>query len=202
MITIVDYGMGNLRSVQKACEKVGAAARIVTDPAAIESADKLILPGVGAFRDAIAELRRLELVAPLLSYIQADRPFLGICLGLQLLFDVSYEDGEWTGLGAFPGDVVRFPADPELKVPHMGWNTLEPAQPDNPLLRHLPADASVYFVHSYYVRPQDDSLIAARTEYGLPFVSMIGRGNVFATQFHPEKSQKAGLQLLKNFADL
>lgn len=202
MITIVDYGMGNLRSVQKACEKVGAEARIVTDPSAIQSADKLILPGVGAFRDAIAELRRLELMEPLLEYIRADRPFLGICLGLQLLFDVSYEDGEWTGLAAFPGDVVRFPADPELKVPHMGWNTLQPTQPENPLLAQLPADASVYFVHSYYVRPRDESLIAARTEYGLPFVSMIGHGRVFATQFHPEKSQKAGLQILKNFASV
>lgn len=202
MITIVDYGMGNLRSVQKACEKVGAAAQIVRDPQAIADADRLILPGVGAFRDAIAELRKLQLVEPILDYIRADRPFLGICLGLQLLFDVSYEDGEWTGLGAFSGDVVRFPESPELKVPHMGWNSLQPSRPDVPLFQHLPPDPSVYFVHSYYVRPRDESIVAARTQYGFPFVSVIGQGRVFATQFHPEKSQKIGLQLLKNFAEL
>ncbi|MDZ4683642.1 MAG: imidazole glycerol phosphate synthase subunit HisH [Planctomycetaceae bacterium] len=202
MITIVDYGMGNLRSVQKACEKVGAEARIVADPDAIAVADKLILPGVGAFRDAIHELRRLNLVEPIVEHIRRDRPFLGICLGLQLLFDVSYEDGEWPGLGVFRGDVVRFPADAVLKVPHMGWNTLRREQTDVPLLRHLPEDASVYFVHSYFVRPQDESLIAARTDYGTLFVSMIARGRVFATQFHPEKSQKTGVQLLRNFAEL
>jgi glutamine amidotransferase len=202
MITIVDYGMGNLRSVQKACEKLGTPAQIVTTPEAIRAADRLILPGVGAFRDAIAELRRLHLVDPLLEYIRADRPFLGICLGLQLLFDVSYEDGEWPGLGAFAGDVVRFPTSPELKVPHMGWNTLLPCQPAVPLLANLPSDASVYFVHSYYVRPKDRALIAAETEYGERFTSMIARGRIFATQFHPEKSQKVGLQLLRNFAEL
>jgi len=202
MITIVDYGMGNLRSVQKACEQVGAPAQIVRDPQAIAEAERLILPGVGAFRDAIAELRRLELVEPLLDYIRADRPFLGICLGLQLLFDVGYEDGEWAGLGAFPGDVVRFPQSLTLKVPHMGWNSLQPTQPDSPLFRQLPPDPSVYFVHSYYVRPRDPALVAATTDYGLPFVSAIGQGRVFATQFHPEKSQKVGLQLLRNFAEL
>ena len=202
MIAIVDYGMGNLRSVQKACERIGSPAHVVRDAESILSAEKLILPGVGAFRDAIAELQRLELVEPLRQYIQADRPFLGICLGLQLLFDVSYEDGEWQGLGAFAGDVVRFPADPERKVPHMGWNTLQPTRNDVALLQHLPPDPSVYFVHSYYVRPQDESLIAARSNYGFPFTAMISRGRVSATQFHPEKSQKVGLQILKNFVDL
>jgi glutamine amidotransferase len=200
MISIIDYGMGNLRSVQKACEKIGATAQIVTTPDAIRTADKLILPGVGAFRDAIHELQRLDLVEPIQRYIRADRPFLGICLGLQLLFDVSYEDGEWPGLGAFAGDVVRFPADLALKVPHMGWNSLQPTAAAAPLLQGIPAEASVYFVHSYYVRPADESLIAARTDYGGPFTSMIARGNLFATQFHPEKSQKVGLQLLANFA--
>lgn len=202
MITIVDYGMGNLRSVQKACEKVGAAAEIVADPDAIAAADKLILPGVGAFRDAIHELQRLHLVEPIIDHIRRDKPFLGICLGLQLLFDVSFEDGEWPGLGVFPGDVVRFPADMELKVPHMGWNTLQRCQSGIPLLQHLPDDASVYFVHSYYVRPTEESLVATRTDYGVSFVSMIARGRVFATQFHPEKSQKAGLQLLRNFSEI
>jgi glutamine amidotransferase len=202
MISIIDYGMGNLRSVQKACEKIGAAAQIVTAPEAVRAADKLILPGVGAFRDAIHELQRLRLVEPIVDYLRADRPFLGICLGLQLLFDVSYEDGEWPGLGVFAGDVVRFPTDLSLKVPHMGWNTLQPTPAAAPLLRGVPDGASVYFVHSYYVRPRDEALIAARTDYGEPFVSMIARGNLFATQFHPEKSQKVGLQLLSNFAAL
>jgi glutamine amidotransferase len=202
MISIIDYGMGNLRSVQKACEKVGAPAQIVTTPDAVRAADKLILPGVGAFRDAIHELRRLALVEPIIEYLRADRPFLGICLGLQLLFDVSHEDGEWPGLGVFGGDVVRFPTDLSLKVPHMGWNTLQPTPAAAPLLRGVPDNASVYFVHSYYVRPRDESLIAARTDYGGLFVSMIAHGNLFATQFHPEKSQKVGLRLLSNFAAL
>ena len=199
MIRIVDYGMGNLRSVQKAFEKLGIAAEIVTSPEQIASAEKLVLPGVGAFRDAIHELERLELVEPIREHIRQDKPFLGICLGLQLLFDVSFEDGEWKGLGVLAGDVVRFPAMPDLKVPHMGWNTLEPTHACR-LLKEIPADASVYFVHSYYVRPADESVIAARTNYGIPFTSMIERGNLFATQFHPEKSQKVGLKLLENFA--
>jgi imidazole glycerol-phosphate synthase subunit HisH len=198
-ITIVDYGMGNLRSVQKACEKLGATAHIATSPDAIRAASKLILPGVGAFRDAIHELQRLDLVEPIRQHIQADKPFLGICLGLQMLFDVGYEDGEWPGLGVFAGDVVRFPSDLGLKVPHMGWNTLEYVQPNIPLFANIPPQSSVYFVHSYFVRPKDTSIIAARTTYGVEFVSAIARGNVFATQFHPEKSQKVGLQLLTNF---
>lgn len=201
MIRIVDYGMGNLRSVQKAFEKLGVAAEIVTTPAQIASAGKLVLPGVGAFRDAIHELERLELVEPIREHIRQDKPFLGICLGLQLLFDVSYEDGEWKGLGVLAGDVVRFPASTDLKVPHMGWNTLDVAQ-DNPLLSGLPPEPSVYFVHSYYVRPQDESVIAAQTNYGVRFTSMVRRNNMFATQFHPEKSQKVGLKLLENFASL
>ena len=199
MISIIDYGMGNLRSVQKAFEKLGTAAEIVTRPDQLRAATKLVLPGVGAFRDAIHELERLELVEPIREYIRADKPFLGICLGLQLLFDVSYEDGEWPGLGVLPGEVVRFPALVDLKVPHMGWNTLQPVGSPR-LLAGLPAEASVYFVHSYHVVPRDESVIAARTEYGVLFTSMIARGNLFATQFHPEKSQKVGLKLLENFA--
>lgn len=202
MITIIDYGMGNLRSVQKACEKVGAAARIVNTPEGVRTAERLILPGVGAFRDAIHELQRLDLVEPLRAYVLSDRPFLGICLGLQLLFEVSYEDGEWPGLGLFAGEVVRFPAMPDLKVPHMGWNTLELTPAAERLMRGIPPEAAVYFVHSYFVRPRDESIVAARTEYGIKFVSMIACGNIFATQFHPEKSQKVGLQMLSNFAAL
>lgn len=201
MIAIVDYGMGNLRSVQKAIEKIGQTAEIVTRPEQVRSASRLILPGVGAFRDAIHELQRLDLVEPIREHIRADKPFLGICLGLQMLFDVSHEDGEWAGLGVIPGEVVRFPQSDDLKVPHMGWNTLEPTGPIR-LLDGLPADASVYFVHSYYVVPRDPSVIAARTEYGVSFTSMVARGNMFATQFHPEKSQKVGLKLLSNFASL
>lgn len=201
MISIVDYGMGNLRSVQKAFEKLGIAAKIVTTPEEILRAERLVLPGVGAFRDAIHELQRQELVDPIKSHIQADKPFLGICLGLQMLFDISYEDGEWPGLGVIPGRVVRFAEHPELKVPHMGWNQLEVVGEPR-LLQGIPRDAYFYFVHSYFVEPQDDSVIAARTEYGQRFVSMIARGNLFATQFHPEKSQAVGLKLLDNFAAL
>ncbi|MDA0835149.1 MAG: imidazole glycerol phosphate synthase subunit HisH [Planctomycetota bacterium] len=201
MITIVDYGMGNLRSVQKACEFVGTDAHITSDPAEIVSATKLILPGVGAFRDAIHELTRLDLVQPVKDYIASDKPFLGICLGLQLLFDVSYEEGEWQGLGVIPGKVVRFPEFADLKVPHMGWNTLNVPGPVK-LLENVPETASFYFVHSYYVVPDDESVIAAQTEYGVTFTSMIARGNMYATQFHPEKSQKHGLQLIKNFVNL
>lgn len=201
MIAIVDYGMGNLRSVQKAIEKIGHSAEIVTRPEQVRAASRLILPGVGAFRDAIHEVQRLELVEPIREHIRADKPFLGICLGLQMLFDVSHEDGEWAGLGVIPGEVVRFPHSEDLKVPHMGWNTLEPTGPIR-LLDGIPADASVYFVHSYYVVPRDPSVIATQTEYGVSFTSMVARGNMFATQFHPEKSQKVGLKLLSNFASL
>ena len=201
MISIVDYGMGNLRSVQKAFEKLGIPAQIVTRPAEIKSAEKLVLPGVGAFPDAIRELETQNLVEPIRQHIQADRPFLGICLGLQLLFDVSYEDGTWRGLGIIPGEVVRFPEHSALKVPHMGWNQLQVVG-EPTLLTGIPRDAYFYFVHSYYVVPSDPSIIAARTDYGQQFVSVIGRNRMFATQFHPEKSQAHGLKLLSNFANL
>ncbi len=201
MIKIVDYGMGNLRSVQKAFESLGVAASIAAAPAELRHAEKLVLPGVGAFRDAIAELKKQDLVRPVLDHIASGKPFLGICLGLQLLMDVSYEDGQWEGLGVVPGTVVRFADQPGLKVPHMGWNQLEIAQ-ESPLLAGIPGDASFYFVHSYYVVPREESIVAARTTYGTRFVSMISRGTMFATQFHPEKSQRVGLKLLENFAAL
>jgi glutamine amidotransferase len=199
MIKIVDYGMGNLRSVQKAFERIGAEAVIVTRPAEVEGASKLVLPGVGAFRDAIQELTRTELDRPVRDHIAADKPFLGICLGLQLLFDVSYEDGHWEGLGVLGGKVVRFADQPDLKVPHMGWNSLELAKPTR-IFEGIPSGSSFYFVHSYHVVPKDESVIAARTEHGTRFVSAVARNNLFATQFHPEKSQSVGLRLLKNFA--
>jgi glutamine amidotransferase len=199
VIQIVDYGMGNLRSVQKAFEKLGHAATICDQAQQLEDADKLVLPGVGAFRDAIAELRRRDLVAPIVDHLARGKPFLGICLGLQLLFDVSFEDGEWPGLGILPGQVVRFRDQPDLKIPHMGWNRIE-KQGEPPLFRDIPPDAHFYFVHSYHVVPHDRRVVIAESDHGGRFVAAIGRDNLWATQFHPEKSQKHGLQLLANFA--
>ncbi len=201
MIKIVDYGMGNLRSVQKAFEKLGHPAVICDSPADLSDADRLVLPGVGAFRDAIHELQRKEMVSPIRDHLAAGKPFLGICLGLQLLFDVSFEDGEWPGLGVISGKVVRFQDQPDLKIPHMGWNQLQ-VQNAPSLLDNIPRDASFYFVHSYHVVPTDRSVVIAESEHGERFVAAIGRGNLWATQFHPEKSQKHGLQLLANFATL
>jgi imidazole glycerol-phosphate synthase subunit HisH len=194
-IAILDYDMANLRSVQKAFETVGHAAQIINSPEQIDKADKLVLPGVGAFADAVNILRARNLVEPILRHIEKGKPLLGICLGLQILFDVGYEDGEHRGLGVLKGDELS------LKVPHMGWNQLTIKKP-SPLFKNLPDSASVYFVHSYYVEPKDESVIATTTDYGRPFVSSIWRDNLMATQFHPEKSQKVGLQILANFARL
>jgi glutamine amidotransferase len=198
-LAIIDYGMGNLRSVQKAFERLGHAADIVRSPQDVARAEKLVLPGVGAFRDAIRELERLDLVQAVVDHVRSGKPFLGICLGLQLLFDVSYEEGEWKGLGILAGKVVRFEHRPGLKIPHMGWNELILERP-NRLLAGIPEPVSVYFVHSYHVVPSDPTVVAARTDYGGPFVSMVAKDNLFATQFHPEKSQQVGLKLLANFA--
>ena len=199
MIKIVDYGMGNLRSVQKAFEWLGHTAVVCDQPTQLGDADKLVLPGVGAFRDAIHELRRQDMVAPILDHITAGKPFMGICLGLQLLMDVSFEDGEWPGLGVIAGTVERFREQPDLKIPHMGWNRLEMVgQPK--LFENIPRDAYFYFVHSYHVVPKDRGVVIADSDHGGRFVAAIGRGNLWATQFHPEKSQKHGLQLLANFA--
>jgi glutamine amidotransferase len=198
-ILIVDYGMANLRSVQKAFEKVGFAADISSDPNRIAGCDKLVLPGVGAFRDAIACLNSTGLAGPIKEHIRRGKQFLGICLGMQMLFDVSYEDGEFKGLGLFPGEVVRFAEAPGLKIPHMGWNQLRIRQRVPPLLETSDGDA-VYFVHSYYPMPRDSSLVATETDYPAPFCSAIAHENVFATQFHPEKSQHVGLTMLRQFA--
>jgi glutamine amidotransferase len=200
-IVIVDYGMANLRSVQKAFEKVGHAAEISSDPNRVAEADKVVLPGVGAFRDAIARLRETHLDTPLIEHVRAGKPFLGVCLGLQLLFTTSYEDGVYPGLNLFPGEVVRFADVPGLKVPHMGWNQLH-LRRRGPVLADVPDDAAVYFVHSYHVVPKDRNLVATETDYPTPFVSSVWADNVFATQFHPEKSQRIGLLMLRNFADL
>jgi imidazole glycerol-phosphate synthase subunit HisH len=202
-IAIVDYGMANLRSVQKAFESVGFSAEIISRPEEIDRADRIVLPGVGAFQDAVVTLREKKLADPILRHIQQDKPFLGICLGLQMLFDVGYEDGVHQGLGVVRGKCVRFEVDKTLglKVPHMGWNQLQFKSP-SPLLRDLPEGCNVYFVHAYHVVPEDASVIATTTDYGGAFVSSIRRSNLMATQFHPEKSQKIGLQMLANFGKL
>ncbi|MGQ9504817.1 MAG: imidazole glycerol phosphate synthase subunit HisH [Thermogutta sp.] len=200
-ITIVDYGMGNLRSVQKAFERLGFQAEITDSPDRILDADRLVVPGVGAFGDAIHELERRNLIKPILRFIESGRPFLGICLGLQLLFEKSYENGVHKGLGILRGDVVRFELSSEYSVPHMGWNQVRQECP-NPLMQGIPDESFFYFVHSYYVVPANPEVIVGTTEYGFRFCSMIRQDNVFATQFHPEKSQSLGLKLLRNFAEL
>ncbi len=201
MIAIIDYGMGNLRSVQKAFEKVGHPAIVTNDPAVVAKAEKIVLPGVGAFEDAIAELRNRNLIRPVLAAIDSGKPFLGICLGLQLLFDVSYENGRHEGLGVLRGEVVRFDLPQGYSVPHMGWNQVD-FQRRPPVLEGMAAGTYFYFVHSYYVVPQEANVVATTTNYGSPFCSMIWRDNLFASQFHPEKSQSEGLKFFKNFATL
>jgi glutamine amidotransferase len=198
MIAIIDYGMGNLRSVQKAFEAVGADARVTRAPQTIADADHVVLPGVGAFGDCMANLERLELIQPVRRAIASGKPFLGICLGLQLLFTESEEFGLHKGLGIISGKVRRFATDPALKVPHMGWNAISVARP-SPVLAGIDNGAYVYFVHSYYVQPDDPAVITTRSDYGVEFVSSIGRDNLFACQFHPEKSQDIGLRLIHNF---
>ncbi|HEX8523484.1 MAG TPA: imidazole glycerol phosphate synthase subunit HisH [Tepidisphaeraceae bacterium] len=202
-IAIVDYGMANLRSVQKAFEQVGHRADIISKAEDVAKADKVVLPGVGAFADAVATLRDSGLADPIIQHINNGKPFLGICLGLQMLFDVGYEDGEHRGLGVLKGKCVRFDVDErlKLKVPHMGWNQLD-VQKKSPLLKDLPDNAGVYFVHSYHVVPADPNVIATTTSYGDSFVSSIWRDNIMATQFHPEKSQRVGLKMLQNFAEM
>ena len=202
MIGIIDYGMGNLRSVQKAFEHLQVEARILSSPRELSNVEGVVLPGVGAFRDAISELKRHDFPNAIHDTVEAGVPLIGICLGQQLLFDVSYEDGEFEGLGLIRGDVVRFDPEPGLKIPHMGWNAVE-LHGEPTLFRQLSSGDYVYFVHSYYVRPADDAVVAARTTHGTQtFASAIQRNNLFATQFHPEKSQRVGLQILRNFANL
>jgi glutamine amidotransferase len=195
MVTIVDYGSGNLRSVQKAFEKLGTPARITDDPQVVAESERVVLPGVGAFGDAMRALRDRGLVEPIVAHVRAEKPFFGICMGLQLLFETGLEGGRHEGLGILPGEVVRFDLPGGLKVPHMGWNTVQ-----------WRGDAAgggagdwYYFVHSYHARPRDESVVAAVTDYGGEFVSAVARGRLFATQFHPEKSQAVGLKLLDSF---
>lgn len=198
-IAIVDYGMGNLRSVQKAFERIGFEAKLTCQPEEIADASAIVLPGVGAFRDAMEHLGRLGLIEPILQSLKKGRPYLGICLGLQLLFSESEEFGPCRGLDLIKGKVVRFRPDPEHKVPHMGWNSIEKRK-EVPFLRGLKSGDYLYFVHSYYVVPEEEEWVSTVTHYGIPFVSSIVKENIFATQFHPEKSQRIGLRILENFA--
>ncbi|HKT33241.1 MAG TPA: imidazole glycerol phosphate synthase subunit HisH [Nitrospira sp.] len=198
MIAIIDYGMGNLRSVWKAFEFVGHKAVVTRDPAAIKEADRVVLPGVGAFGDCMANLERFGLVDLIRWTIRSGKPFLGICLGLQLLFTESEEFGVHKGLNIIPGKVRKFALDHALKIPHMGWNQVH-VQRDCPLFSDIANDSEWYFVHSYFVDPADPLVTATTTTYGVPFVSTIWKDNIVACQFHPEKSQSVGLRLIKNF---
>ena len=198
MIAIIDYGMGNLRSVQKAFEKVGAEATVTSDAAVIQKAAKVVLPGVGAMRPAMEKLGELGLIEVIRQAVNGGKPFFGICLGLQLLFESSNEGGNVRGLGILPGTVERFTV---LKVPHMGWNQINVRDAASPMYRKVATGSNVYFCHSYFVRPNEQSLAATTTDYGVDFVSSICRGKVWGVQFHPEKSQVVGLQILKNFVE-
>ena len=203
MIALLDYGSGNLRSVEKALRKVGADVNVITHPDGMKDARGVVLPGVGAFDDCITAMQRQELLGGVKQFIKSGRPFLGICVGYQALFEKSEEFNSCAvGLGVFGGKVVRFPTQPGLKVPQIGWNRIQFAQPTCPLLRGIEEGSYVYFVHSFFPKPIDQSIVATHTEYGETFASAVWRDNVFATQFHPEKSQRVGLRLLQNFVEL
>lgn len=199
MIAIVDYGMGNLRSVEKGFLRVGVDAKVVSDPAELDNAAGIVLPGVGAFRDCIRNLTETGLLEAIKESIQKGKPYLGICLGLQVLFSESEEFGLCKGLDILKGRVVKFP-EGRLKVPHMGWNNIKILRRPS-MIDDIPDNGYFYFVHSYYVVPEDKDIVAATTEYGIEFTSMVWKDNIFATQFHPEKSQELGLKVLKGFGD-
>ncbi|MBT3199189.1 MAG: imidazole glycerol phosphate synthase subunit HisH [Phycisphaerales bacterium] len=208
MIGIIDYGMGNIRSVQRALERAEGKTLLVDRPEQLAGVDKIVLPGVAAFEDAMIQLRTQELLDPIVAAVKSGTPYLGFCLGLQLLFETSYENGVHQGMGLLPGKVVRFdlddyPSTPPLRVPHMGWNRIEWENETNcPMLEGLNSGQHVYFAHSYCVVPSDENIIATSTEYGYNFTSAVWKDNIFATQFHPEKSQSVGLRLLQNFVKL
>jgi len=199
VIAIIDYGVGNLKSVYKALVHLGFSAEITSDKEKINESKGIILPGVGAFRDAMENLKRMELVDCLSENVKMGKPFLGICLGMQLLYEKSYEDGEWEGLGFLKGEIVRF--DHQYKVPHMGWNSLIRGTPD-PIGKGVDEGEYVYFVHSYYLKPQDPNEVVFWTDYGVKVPAAVRNRNIIGMQFHPEKSGKVGMQLLKNFGEL
>jgi len=199
MIAIIDYGMGNLRSVQKAFEKVGARAEITQNEKTILGAEKIVLPGVGAMPPAMNKLAHLGLIQTIREAVESGKPFLGICLGFQLLFETSTEGGETKGLGILKGSVERFT---RLKIPQIGWNQLHIKKPAAPIFNGIGDSAYVYFCHSYFAKPGDPSVIAATTDYGTEFTSSVSRDNIHGVQFHPEKSQAVGLRILKNFHEL
>ena len=208
MIAVIDYGMGNLRSVQKSLEFVGAKVIVTHDPDLILNANSVVLPGVGAFKDCMANLKKLKLVDPIRKFIDGGKPFLGICLGLQVLFEESEEYGPVAGLGILPGKVVKFPGGSSetkngrpIKIPHMGWNQIN-VKKNVPLFGGMGDAPYFYFVHSYYVVPEDQNMIATVTNYGVEFVSGIQHKNIYAFQFHPEKSQTLGLSILERFSNL
>jgi len=225
MIAVIDYGAGNLRNVCKALDFIGADIMLTDQPAEIERADKVVLPGVGAFADCMQGLQKRDLLEPLMDFAHSGRPFLGICVGMQLLFDVGEEMGEWPGLGLIPGRVVKFkfastsvpatshqppPASSQppaatshpLKIPHIGWNQVEAQRADHPILRDVTPDGYAYFVHSFHAKTAEPSYTITTTHYGYDFPSVVAKDNVWGIQFHPEKSQDVGLQMLKNFIDL
>jgi len=203
MIALLDYGAGNLRSVEKALRFVGGDVRLVQSPDGMKDASAVVLPGVGAFDDCVNAMQRQELLEASQEFIKTGRPFLGICVGYQAMFERSEEfDSRAAGMGLFEGSVVRFPAGQGLKIPQIGWNQIEIVQPECPLFEGVENGSHVYFVHSFYPQPEDDSIAACRTTYGVDFASAVWRDNVYATQFHPEKSQKIGLAILENFVKL
>ncbi len=202
MLAVIDYGAGNLRSVLHALNHLGVEnIRLIREPHELKQPDKIILPGVGAFGAGMQQLHQQNLVEPLKEALGAGIPYLGICLGMQFLFEYSDEMGNHEGLGILPGHVTRFPLTPGLKVPHMGWNQLNQQQA-SPLLAGSPAQSSVDFVHSYYCAPANPADLVASVDYGLPFAAVVQRDNIFGVQFHPEKSQRTGLRLLTNFLEL
>ena len=203
MIALIDYGSGNLRSAQRALLKVGADVKVVSRPEEIRDARAVVLPGVGAFDDCINALQRQDMLEASREFIKTGRPFLGICVGYQALFENSEEFNSCAaGMGVFQGKVVRFAEEPGLKIPQIGWNQIQIARKDCPIYRGIEDGSYVYFVHSFYPQPVDTSIVATHTDYGTAFASSVWKENLFATQFHPEKSQTVGLKLLKNFVDL
>ncbi len=200
MIGVIDYGGGNLRNVLNVLKHLDVESDLVASPDDFHSTDRVLFPGVGAMGDCMRVLEERGLTEPLRQWIAEDRPYFGICLGYQVLFEASEESSNVHGLGAFQGRVVKFPGDTGLKVPHMGWNAIQRTDPEDPIWTGVADDAHVYFVHSFYPQPEDEAMISSRTEYGVEFASSIRKGNTFACQFHPERSQQVGLQLIKNFA--